>query len=342
MSIKLFNRNEKFHMEEGMAAFIIPFWSEGKTERIEELEQAIGSIMCQSDEKFHIYIVDDNSPDLEVRKNLVRIEQSNPKITVIFANENKGPGAARNLGINQAYRDHCPFICFLDSDDLSHPNRVEEARKKFLEQEEIDVVYSTFQVVDEENKPVMQEKLVEGIRVTLKDLANRPLYGYDTWKSIATERDALTIPSALNVRTELAYAVPFPEHVRFHEDTYTWLRYAGAGGNVFYLDSIPSRYRIKQNARGSESRERAGGIEEFNRIRCRVIMQGLEFAMDDAKRRGQVEDKQMDDYKIKFLLNVAAIISKEGTLNVVEELINWAKSISSEKYELYCEQYHIQ
>lgn len=83
----------------------------------------------------------------------------------------------------------------------------------------------------------MKEKLVEGIRVTLKDLANRPLYGYDSWKDIATERDALTIPSALNVRTELAYAVPFPEHVRFHEDTYTWIRYAG--GYVFYLDSIP-------------------------------------------------------------------------------------------------------
>lgn len=64
--------------------------------------------------------------------------------------------------------------------------------------------------------------------------------------------------------------------------------------------------------------------------------------MNDAKRRGQVEEKQMDDYKIKFLLNVAAIISKEGTLNVVDELISWAKSINSEKYALYCTQYYIE
>lgn len=340
--MKLFNQNTEFDMVNAKAAFVIPFWSEGKKEWFVYLNEAVESIMCQTDQNFHIYIVDDHSSSEEVKEQLRRLERENSKITVIWAKKNKGPGAARNLGIRQAYADKCPFVCFLDADDMAHPQRVEAARNIFIKDNEIDVVYSAFQVVDENKNLVEQEKLVEGIKRNLKDLAQKPLYGYDTWKFIATEWDNLTIPSALNARTELAYAVPFPEHVRFHEDAYTWLRYAGAGADIFYLDSIPSRYRIVQNAKGSESRERAGGIEAFNRLRCQVIMEGLELTMDDAKKRGQLEEDKRNDYKIKYLLNVAAILKKEGTLNIMEELLSWAKQISENKFELYKKQYFIE
>lgn len=331
--MKLFEKNMKLDVEHGNAGFVIPFWSKEMNERIDYLNDAVDSIMKQSDQKFHIYIVDDDSPSEEVKDYLRELEKHNEKITVIFANDNKGPGRCRNLGIKAAYKDNCPFICFLDSDDMAHKDRVAVARKKFLEEEEVDIVYSHFDVVDEKNQPVEFSKLIEGIKIILTDMETRPLYGYDVWKSIVVERDNLTIPSALNVRTELAIEIPFPEQYRFHEDTYTWLRYSGYGAYVYYENSIPSLYRVPQNKAGSESRDRAGGIEEFNRMRCRIIIEGLSDAMDFAMKRGQVKEDEKMDYKIKFLLNVASMIAKEGTMNVVNELVEMASQLDKDKFE---------
>lgn len=337
--MKLFERNALSNMKDGIAAFVIPFWSSGNEVYMNYLNQAVSSIMKQTDSRFHIYIVDDCSDEPSVKKSLTELEKGNEKITVLYAKENKGPGTARNIGVRQAATDGCPFICFLDSDDMANEKRVETSRKIFLEKEDVDVVYSTFSVVSEVNEPVLREKLVEGVKIILSDMENRPLYGEDTWKSIVVERDNLTIPSALNVRTELAFAVPFPEHVRFHEDTYTWLRYSGIGGNFYYEESIASLYRIPQNKKGSESRERAGGIEEFNRMRCKIIMQGLESAMEYAQQRGQVAEEEKDDYRVRFLLNVASMIAVEGTLNVSQELVDWAKRINDEKWQMYYKNY---
>lgn len=337
--MKLFERNDELSIMENDAAFVIPFWSSGSEEYFDYLKQAVDSIYRQTDSRFHIYIVDDCSDNPLVKKELLELEKSSDKVSVIFAPENKGPGTARNIGTRQAIKDGCAFICYLDSDDMAHERRVEVARRILAEHKEVDVVYSTFHVVDEKNEFVPKDNLVEGVKIILNDMQNRPLNGQDAWKSIVIERDNLTIPSALNVRSELASKVPFPEHVRFHEDTYTWLRYSGIGGCFFYEESIPSLYRIPQNKKGSESRERAGGIEEFNRMRCKIIMQGLESAMEYAERRGEVLEEEKDEYRVRFLLNVASMISKEGTTNVVNELIEWAGNINNETknqfYDLY-------
>ena len=88
------------------------------------------------------------------------------------------------------------------------------------------------------------------------------------------DRDNLTIPSSLSVTTRMAQAVPFPEDARFHEDMHTWLRYSASGADILFTPDTPSRYRILTADKGSSSRERAGGIDAYNRLRANSFQAG--------------------------------------------------------------------
>jgi hypothetical protein len=223
----------------------------------------------------------------------------------------------------------------LDADDRTHPRRVERVRRTLQDHPDIDVVYSTFSVIDEDGTLVPRDRLIEGIRIILQDMDSRPLEGPDVWVTLACERDTLTIPTALNARTSLAATVPFPEEFRFHEDTHTWLRYSAWGALLKYDPEIPSQYRVPQRGQGSESRERAGGIEAFNRLRAQVILHGLREAGEVAKARGVVDDEGGKAVQVRYLLNVASMIRREGTLIVASDLVRQAQALSPCHFELY-------
>ncbi|MYM60715.1 glycosyltransferase [Vibrio sp. OCN044] len=76
------------------------------------IKKTIASITSQNHSNYEVIIVDDGSSDssLEICREL---ELENIRIKV-FSQENSGPNAARNLGIENAVGD---YILFLDSDD---------------------------------------------------------------------------------------------------------------------------------------------------------------------------------------------------------------------------------
>ena len=82
-----------------------------------------------------------------------------PKIDVIFSERNLGPGVSRNVGILKALKRGCSIILFNDSDDISHPKRLEVVKDIFSENPQIGLVYSTFEVIDENNKPIPIERI---------------------------------------------------------------------------------------------------------------------------------------------------------------------------------------
>jgi cellulose synthase/poly-beta-1,6-N-acetylglucosamine synthase-like glycosyltransferase len=323
------------------AAFVVPFWSDGHPKYLHYLDEALDSIFAQTDPNFLIFVVDDASPACSDRHTLAHWIQCDRRLRVIWAAENRGPGYCRNIGIRAAAEHGCPFICFLDADDRAHPERVAEVRQRFRSNPDVDVVYASFSVIDEHGHPVPREQLVEGIRIILHDLETRALEGYDLWIPLAVERDTLTIPTALNVRTALAAAVPFPQDHRFHEDTHTWLRYAAAGAKIVYHPGIPSQYRIPQDVQGSKSRERAGGIEAFNRLRAKVVLEGLQKAVEQGIHRGLINEERGQEIQTRYLMNVAAMIRKEGTVAIAAELVQQAKDLSPHHFARFQDQYDI-
>lgn len=87
------------------------------------LEAAIGSILVEpADSVAEVVVVDDASQRRETIAALARLADIDHRVTVLRAERNRGPGAARNIGIAAA---QSPWIAFLDSDDLWVPGRGE-------------------------------------------------------------------------------------------------------------------------------------------------------------------------------------------------------------------------
>ena len=88
------------------------------------LPDAIDSVLAQTFKDFEIIIVDDGSTDntREV------VKKYGLQIKYIYQ-ENKGPSAARNLGIQSS---NGQYIAFLDSDDIWLPQKLELQMNEFL------------------------------------------------------------------------------------------------------------------------------------------------------------------------------------------------------------------
>jgi len=84
------------------------------------LRKAIDSVLSQTHVNLELVIVDDGSDD-DTGDLIGRyIQQSTARIVAVHQ-ENKGPAAARNLGIVASCAE---YIAFLDSDDWLHPDKI--------------------------------------------------------------------------------------------------------------------------------------------------------------------------------------------------------------------------
>ena len=97
-----------------------------------------------------------------------------------------GAGISRNLGVLKALERGHSLILFNDSDDISHPKRLEVVKKIFLENPRIDLVYSTFEVIDENNIVTPTEKISSPILEILESHLQNPLEGDDIWIKMGT------------------------------------------------------------------------------------------------------------------------------------------------------------
>ena len=85
--------------------------------RAQRLKKAIDSVLAQSHRNFELIVVDDGSDDNTAEL----IDKYNADI-VYIRQENRGPAAARNRGIEKARHN---LLAFLDSDDWFAENKLE-------------------------------------------------------------------------------------------------------------------------------------------------------------------------------------------------------------------------
>jgi len=87
----------------------------------EYLPAALDSVLAQTVRNLEVIVSDDASPDDSIE--IVRqYTARDPRVRLIAAEENKGPAAARNRGIDAARGE---WIAIVDSDDIVHPERLE-------------------------------------------------------------------------------------------------------------------------------------------------------------------------------------------------------------------------
>jgi glycosyltransferase involved in cell wall biosynthesis len=92
---------------------VVPTYNYGRF-----IEQCLQSILCQHGEDYEIILIDDGSTD-DTRSVAERFVQQLPagRLRYLYQ-ENQGPAAARNRGIDEAKGE---FVWFLDSDDRLIP-----------------------------------------------------------------------------------------------------------------------------------------------------------------------------------------------------------------------------
>jgi glycosyltransferase involved in cell wall biosynthesis len=310
------------------AAFIIPYWTDDFEKSEVILGKTIEGIANQTDDNWMIILVDDASPSNHLLIYLSKLEENiSSKIHVLFNTSNEGPGHSRNKGIEMAREKGISFILFNDADDISHKDRLKTVRNIFNSNNQIDVIYTTFSVIDEYGIIVGQENLSQSIQEILESHVDKQLVGNNVWIDMGTKTGYTNLTSATAVRTSLASQYPFPKE-KVSEDFYAWMLYSAGGNEYYYAGEIPTLYRIPQNS-GSVTRSR---IKEFYSEKARVDERGFKEAIRTAHSRNPALFNfiVVKELLKNFYLKLADTLNRERQHELAQEQINKINQYESE------------
>ena len=323
--------------KEFSCAFIIPYYAneyeqqeQGRKKKL-LIAETIEGLFLQTDEDWSAIIVVDMPPNEETNDYLIQLKNKfYPKIDIIFLERNVGPGVSRNLGVLKALERGHNIILFNDSDDISHPKRLEVVKKTFLENPQVDVVYSTFEVIDENSRLTPIEKISSPILEILESHVQNPLEGNNIWIKMGTETGITNITSSTAVRIQFAYQCPFPNE-KASEDFHSWIRMSAFGANFKYTSLIPTKYRIPSFMKYQASRTRIGP-SNFNQIKARVDSDGFSKATEIALARNIIKPEEIPMIKAKFYKRLAKSMRREMENELANELLNKAAQLEYESF----------
>ena len=196
---------------------ILPFFNSGKT-----LKRAISSIQNQSFTDFECILIDNNSTD-----NSVRIAQEIVDGDIRFALAREKKQGVVNAS-NKGWEESCgEFIVRMDSDDWSHPLRLETQYNFLINNHDYGAVGSLVQHMSHSNMTGGMARFVEW---------NNSLIDYlDIFNNRFIEMPIIN-PSAM-WRRKVALKYGMYIEGDFPEDYEMWLRWMDAGVKVGKVDS---------------------------------------------------------------------------------------------------------
>ena len=298
--------------------------------------EAVDSIKRQTDTDWVLIMVDDFSDDKAVYEVIDGFKaELKEKLHVIYSDKNYGAGAARNKGVAYAKEFGAPFILFNDSDDISDPRRLELVRKAF-EDDSVNVVYTSFDVIDEYGNITPHNEISLPVREIIDGHKVDIVEGEHAWIQIATRKKYTNLTSCTAARTSLAVEEPFP-NTSCSEDCHTWMRYGAHHGKFVFLSEIKGKYRIR---RGIQSRSRSEHADFYEQM-FQSDSDGFEQAMIRAKKFGTMDGRKENDLRVAFHVRLALNLLHSGVMEYCKRSLKIALDISKEKTfdyidQLYC------
>lgn len=271
-----------------------------------------------SDDKRVYDVIDEMKKDLK------------EKLHVIYSDKNYGTGAARNKGILYAKETGAPFILFNDSDDISHERRLELVRKAFEEDKSVNVVYMSFDVIDENDDIVPNDKIALPVREIIEGHEKDIAEGENAWINIAMKKKYTNLTSCTAVRTSLAAEELFP-NLSVSEDCHTWFRYAAHPGKFLFLREIKGGYRI---CSGTQSRSRSNNADFYEKL-FKADSDGFEQAVRTAKKYGTMAGFDEDEIRTAFYVRLALNLLNGGLEEYCKKSLTIAADISAKKAAYY-------
>ena len=193
------------------------------------LEEAVDSIQKQSYVDWEHIIIDDGSSSAYTKEVLQKISAL-PK-TAVYRTENRGPGAARNYGIENAKGD---YILTLDDDDKWHPEFIVMALDIFEKKPKAGVVTAWVQEFGTAER-ILQTKGGDVKNFLVENNSVHGMFKKEYWAACGK----------------------YDEHMTAYEDWDLWLRITAMG---YLVEVVPHPfffYRIhRHTSRQREAREK--------------------------------------------------------------------------------------
>ena len=188
----------------------------------------IESVQRQSYPHWELLIVDDASTDRTA--DIIKDHQKQDNRIHFFVKPNhSGIADTRNQCLKMAKGR---FLAFLDSDDVWHPEKLEQ-QLRFMMEQKIGFSYSSYDCIDEQGLPL--EKLVKSAgTLDYNAYMHNTIIGCSTVMIDTTIIDNVFVP---NFRTS--------------EDTAMWLNILKKGFLAYAIEQPLTSYRIRQHSASS-------------------------------------------------------------------------------------------
>ena len=138
------------------------------------IEKSIKSVQAQTIDSWELLVLDDCSSD-KTRDIVIKFAQQDARISLVSNKKNSGVAKTRNLGLGMCKGE---YIAFLDSDDQWRPEKL-ECQLACFERNNVDIVYTSYAIVDDSGKKWCKDFLVPE-QVVLKDLLKENVIGCST------------------------------------------------------------------------------------------------------------------------------------------------------------------
>jgi len=192
--------------------------------------ETLDSVFAQTYRDFEVIVVNDGSPDSEVLETVLRPYFDR---VVYLKQENRGPAAARNLGIQRARGE---YIAFLDSDDCWLP-------------EYLAVQMGVFEITPAPDMVSADAELFGDCPEAGKSFWELyPPQGPATLKNLLTRDCAIVTSCTVARRSVLVAAGLFDEDIRGPEDLDLWLRAVYGGARLVLQRNVLARRRLHSDA----------------------------------------------------------------------------------------------
>jgi len=169
------------------------------------LSRAVESVFCQTMQCAELVIVDDGSTD-NTQEILRKLSTASQVPLRVCLQKNRGPAAARNLGVQRA---EYPYIAFLDSDDHWHKRKLERQYNSLVENSDYRISHT-------------QEKWLRRGQHLNKKIKHLPRHGdiFDHCLQLC----AVGMSTVMMQRELFSQVGLFDESLRCCEDYDLWLR----------------------------------------------------------------------------------------------------------------------
>ena len=228
------------------------------------LPACLDSVFAQTLAPRSVIVADDGSSD--ATPDILAAYGTRRANLQILHSAPRGVSHARNLALEAS---RAPFVAFLDSDDVWHPEKLAKQMALFAtDRPQLGFVHCAYFCIDE-----------HGHRVAARVVA--PHKRGDVFADLLQGYGVAGSASAVVTRRDLVIAAGGFDESLFHgEDWDLWIRMAKLSHLDFVAEELTG---VRIHARGSQARHAAGGPEVFLLERLRILDKWVDRVPDTAR-----------------------------------------------------------